>query len=127
MWAVRSPTAVLLVDGRAVAAVELAETRRRRARGLLFRRHWPQALLLRPESSVHGMGMTRAIDVATLAADGTVLAVDLLRPFGMTRPRRGARAVLEAPRGSFERWGLTAGSVVGTGDEVAAEAPSGSP
>jgi len=34
----------------------------------------------------------------------------LLRPWGMTAPLRGVTQVLEAPAGSFERWGLEVGS-----------------
>lgn len=100
----------LTVDDRPVADVEVADTVLTRARGLLFRRALPEALLLRPCSSVHGAGMRVPLDVALLSADLAVLGTQVLRPWAVTRPRRGVTQVLEAPAGSFERWGLREGS-----------------
>jgi uncharacterized membrane protein (UPF0127 family) len=104
----------LAVDGTEVARVELADTALRRARGMLARRTLPEALLLQPCSSVHGVGMRAALDVAFLDRTGTVLDVVVLRPWSQPKGRRGAAAVLEAPAGSFTRWGLTTGSRVAT-------------
>ena len=101
---------VLLVDGREVAPVLLADTVRTRLRGMLFRRPLPPALLLEPAGSVHGMGMLATLEVALLDDDRQVLATLRLRPCGLSRPRRGVRSVLEAPVGSFARWGLVVGS-----------------
>jgi hypothetical protein len=56
--------------------------------------------------------MLQTIEVAILDSEGKVLVTLALRPFGLTWPRRGAASVLEAPRGSFARWGLKAGSIV---------------
>ncbi|MBO3088540.1 DUF192 domain-containing protein [Cellulomonas dongxiuzhuiae] len=106
----------LLVDGRDVANLMLADTWARRARGMLGRRRLPEAMWFVGEASVHGMGMTQALDVAQLDADGVVVAVHVLRPFGLVPPRRGAVDVLEAPRGSFERWGVRTGSRVARDD-----------
>lgn len=100
----------LVVDGRPVAVAVVADTVLTRARGLLFRRVLPEALLLRPCTSVHGAWMRVPLDVALLSADLAVLHAQVLRPWGMTLPRRGVTQVLEAPAGSFERWGLRAGS-----------------
>lgn len=102
----------LLVDGRDVAPVLVADTAATRLRGMLARRPLPPALLLRPANSVHGVGMTSALDVALLDDQMLVRAVLRLRPFGMTRPRRGVRSVLEAPRGRFAAWALRVGSRV---------------
>ncbi|MFD6140024.1 DUF192 domain-containing protein [Promicromonospora sp. NPDC060271] len=96
----------LVVDGGAVVDVEVADTVLTRARGLLFRGALPDALLLRPCTSVHGAWMRVPLDVALLSADLRVLHTQVLRPWGMTRPRRGVTQVLEAPAGSFVRWGL---------------------
>jgi uncharacterized protein len=115
----------LLVDGRDVAPVLVADTVAARARGMLARRRLPPALLLRPANSVHGVVMVRTLDVALLDDDMTARAVLRLRPFGLTRPRRGVRSVLEAPRGSFAAWGLTVGSRV-TVDQAARRQPEGS-
>ena len=107
--------ASLMVDGRSVAEVVVADTAVARARGLLFRRVLPEALLLRPCSSVHGAWMRAPLDVALLSRDMRVLGVQVLRPWGMTVPRRGVTQVLEAPTGSFERWGLRVGSELALG------------
>jgi uncharacterized protein len=106
----------LLVDGRAVADVVVADTVLARARGLLFRRVLPEALLLRPCSSVHGAWMRVPLDVALVSSDLRVLRVRVLRPWGMTAPLRGVTQVLEAPVGSFERWGLEVGSELRLGE-----------
>jgi len=100
------------MNGTDVAIAEIADTWRTRLRGLLGRRELPEALVLRPSSSVHGIGMRVPLDVALLDRDGRVLRTLVLRPWGMTMPRPGAAAVLEAPAGSFERWGLRAGARV---------------
>lgn len=108
---------VLMHDHRPVSPVEIADTWASRARGMLWRRELPEALLLRPCNSVHGAGMRVPLDVAFLAADGHVLETLVLRPWAITRPRRHAAAVLEAPTGSFARWGLSAGSVIRIDDD----------
>lgn len=105
----------LVVDGRTVAEVVVADTALTRARGLLFRRVLPEALLLTPCSSVHGAWMRVPLDVALLTADLRVAHAQVLRPWAVTRPRRGVTQVLEAPVGSFERWGLRADSQVALG------------
>lgn len=102
----------LVVDGVDRGPLVLANTALARLRGMLGRRPLPPALLLRPGGSVHGLGMLAALDVALLDGDDQVLRVLLLRPFGLTRPRRGVRSVLESPAGTFASWGLTPGSRV---------------
>lgn len=113
---------LLVVDGREVADVVVADTYLRRARGMLGRRQLPAALLLVPGGSVHGMGMTVPLDVALLSpvsggrldvvGEHRVRRTAVLRPFGLVGSRRGVRSTLEAPAGSFGRWGLTVDSVV---------------
>lgn len=100
----------LVVNGTSVASVEVADTAWDRLRGLLWRRRPPAGLLLRRSSSVHGVGMTYALDVALLSQDDTVAHVLRLRPFATTRPRRGVRHVLEARAGSFADWGVRPGA-----------------
>lgn len=112
------PPTRLVVDGQPVADVVVADTVLTRARGMLFRRRLPDALLLRPCSSVHGAWMWAPLDVALLSRDMRVLHVQVLRPWGMTRPRRGVTQVLEAPAGSFERWGLEVNSGLELGQEA---------
>jgi len=102
----------LWVDGVDVAPLLVADTYLSRLRGMLGRRPLPPALLLRPANSVHGMGMRDTLDVAVLDASGTVLATAVLRPGRLTRSVRGGHQVLEAPVGSFTRWGLSVQSSV---------------
>ncbi|MCL2091123.1 MAG: DUF192 domain-containing protein [Micrococcales bacterium] len=102
----------LLVDGVDVAQVVVADTFGRRLRGMLGRHPLPDALILVPANSVHGIGMRETLDVAVLDREGTVLDVTVLRPMGLTRTVRHGRQVLEAPVGSFDRWGLGPGSRV---------------
>jgi len=106
----------LVIDGTDQSEVVVADTPLRRLRGMLGRRPLPPALILRPTSSVHGIGMREALDIAVLDADGTVLAVTVLRPMRATAPVRRGKQVLEAPVGSFARWGLERGSRVAVSD-----------
>lgn len=107
--------------GVVVPGVEVADTYWTRLRGMLARSEPPPGLLLVPGGSVHGVGMTRSLDVAMLAplegADRVagpfrVVRVAVLAPFGLVGSRRGVRCVLEAPVGSFAAWGLVEGSLV---------------
>lgn len=106
----QSAPARLRVDGRDVSALWIADTFVGRARGLLGTRSIEGALLIRPGNSVHGLGMTYPLDVALLDRSMQVRHVLRLRPFGLSRPRRGIRQVLEAEAGAFSAWGLTVGS-----------------
>lgn len=106
----------LWVDGNDVAPLSLADTYLRRTRGLLGTRGIDGALLISPGNSVHGMGMLYPLDIALLDADLQVLHTLVLRPFGATRPRRDVKHVLEAQRGAFADWQLSAGSRLQIGD-----------
>lgn len=103
-------TARLMVDGRDVAPLEVAEGFRARGRGLLGRNGIDGALLLDPAGSVHTFGMRFTIDVALCDPALRVLATRTLLRSRVTRPRRRARAVLEAEAGAFDRWCLRPGS-----------------
>lgn len=75
---------------------------------MLFRRKLPQAMLIRPTNAVHGIGMTRRLDVAFIDESGKVLKIACLKPFGF-RASRAASAALESPAGSFAKWELRVG------------------
>lgn len=107
-----TPNGRLHVDGRDVAAAEVAATARERTRGLLGRDGIDGALLLSPASSVHTLRMAFAIDVAHLTHDGTVIATTTMVPNRFGLPRLRARRVLEAEAGAFADWGLVPGSRV---------------
>ena len=100
----------LWADGRRLGRLEVADTAWRRLCGLLGRRELEGALLLRPCSSVHTLGMTMTIDVAHLTKDLVVLDVRTMGRNRMEGPRRRSRAVLETEAGVMAQWGLTAGT-----------------
>ncbi len=102
----------LLRDQQVLAAVEVAESRRDRMRGLLGRDGIDGALVLRPCRSVHTVGMRFPIDVAFCTRDMTVLRTLSLPPNRVTRPSLRGCCVIEAEAGAFERWKLRPGDVL---------------
>jgi uncharacterized protein len=102
----------LLRDGEVLAALEVADTRRARRRGLLGRDEFEGALLLTRARGVHSLGMRFPIDVAYCDGELRVLETRCMSPFRVGAPRWHARAVIEATAGAFERWGL------GPGDQL---------
>jgi uncharacterized protein len=99
----------LVRDGEVLASVEVATSRRARRRGLLGRDGFDGALLLQPCASVHTAGMRFDLDVAFCDEDLKVLETARMRRWRVGLPRRGARCVLEAEAGAFERWRLRPG------------------
>ncbi len=100
-------------DGRPVAPVAVAEDSATRGKGLLGTDRVEGALWITRCPSVHMMGMRYAIDAATLDRSGRVLDIKTLRPWtGLTWPRRGASATLEAAAGALSDWGVVVGSVL---------------
>lgn len=102
----------LFVDGVDVGQVRMAMSYLARLRGLLGSRPGVTPMLLSPANSVHALGMTYTLDVASLDDLGRVVHVSRLHPFGLTRPRRGVTRVLEATGDSFRQLGITEGVVV---------------
>jgi uncharacterized membrane protein (UPF0127 family) len=110
----------LLVDGRDVARLLVADTWSARLRGFLGTvadgpPYARGALLISPGNSVHGWGMRYALDVAQLDSGLVVVRTAVLRRGGLVGARRGVRHVLEAERGAFAAWRLQAGSRVSVG------------
>jgi uncharacterized protein len=99
----------LLRNGDVLAAAEVADTLGRRSKGLLGRTGYEGAMVLPRTRSVHTLGMKFTIEVAFCDPDLVVVAVVRMRPWRMSRPRRGCRSVVEAEAGAFERWGLKVG------------------
>jgi uncharacterized protein len=99
----------LLRGGEVLASLEVADGARARTRGLLGRDGFDGALLIKPAMSVHTLGMRFPLDVAYLDRELVVVAVTRMRPWRIGVPRLGARAVLEAEAGSFDRWTLAVG------------------
>lgn len=104
------PTAELFIDHRPVCPVIVASTWGSRALGM-WRRPIPEALIVIRTLSAHGAGMREPLDMALLDDEGRVLETRILKAWRLERFRpRGS--VLEAPAGSFERWGLRPGAQV---------------
>jgi hypothetical protein len=86
--------AVLLVDGVRTRPVLVADRFVDRLRGLVGRPG--DAAMAIPGWSVHGWGLHRAVWAVGIDAEGTVLSVSRLRPFGL-RVVPGAVWMLELP------------------------------
>jgi uncharacterized membrane protein (UPF0127 family) len=99
----------LLRDDQVLAALELAEVRRARMRGLLGRDHVDGAMLIRPGKSVHSFGMRFPIDVAFCDKEMVVLRTVDLRPNRLTRISLRCSCIIEAELGAFARWKLEPG------------------
>jgi uncharacterized membrane protein (UPF0127 family) len=99
----------LLRDDEVLASLEMATSMVDRSRGLLGRDGIEGALLLRPARSVHTVGMRFDLDVAFCDAELVVLDTVTMARWRLGLPRRGARCVLEAEAGAFERWRLRPG------------------
>lgn len=106
----------LVVDGRRVAPLELADSYRSRRHGLLKRDGVDGAFWLLPCRHVHTMGMRFAIDVALVDRRGRVLHTQTLQPGRFSAVRFSCRSVIEAEGGAFAGWELAAGSLVGVHD-----------
>ncbi|MBK8730815.1 MAG: DUF192 domain-containing protein [Tetrasphaera sp.] len=106
----------LLVDGRDVAPLALADDPRSRRRGLLGTSAVVGGLWITKCPSVHMVGMRYPIDVAVVDRHGRVLRVATLpATWGMTRPRLRASATIEAPAGAMSAWGVRPGSMLTIG------------
>jgi uncharacterized membrane protein (UPF0127 family) len=99
----------LVRDDEVLASVELATSWRDRRKGLMGRDGMEGALLLRPCTSVHTARMRFDLDIAFCDEHLKVLETLRMRRWRLGMPRRGARCVLEAQAGAFDRWRLRPG------------------
>jgi len=102
----------LVHDDKVLATLEVADSVRGRARGLLGRTGIDGAILVAPARSIHTVRMRFAIDVAYLDREQRVVRVVTMQPNRLGLPVWKARSVIEAEAGSFERWGLHVGDRV---------------
>jgi uncharacterized membrane protein (UPF0127 family) len=96
-------------DGEVLATLEVADSGRTRARGLLGRDGIEGALFLQPAKSVHTLGMRFPIDVAFVDKDMLVLRTVTMRRWRLGRPVMKAHGVIEAEAGAFGHWNLRVG------------------
>jgi uncharacterized membrane protein (UPF0127 family) len=102
----------LVSEAHVLASADVAADRRARRRGLLGRDGLEGALVLCPCRWVHTIGMRFPLDVAYVGVDGTVVKAVRMARHRVGLPVPGARWVIEAEAGAFERWGLSIGDVV---------------
>jgi uncharacterized membrane protein (UPF0127 family) len=102
----------LVSDGRVLASLEVADTRRARRRGLIGRDGIEGAMLITPARSIHTIQMRFPIDVAYCDGDLVVIRTATVNPNRVGFPVWRARAVIEAEAGSFGRWGLRPGDAL---------------
>jgi uncharacterized membrane protein (UPF0127 family) len=102
----------LVHDDRVLATVEVAATRRERARGLLGRDGFDGALVLCPARSVHTFRMRFPIDVVHLDGELRVLRITTMRANRLGAVVWRARCVLECEAGLVEHWGLRVGDTL---------------
>jgi uncharacterized protein len=109
---VRPVAALVLASGVSVD-LEIADTRKAKARGLLGRDSCNGgAMLITPCRNVHTMQMRFAVDVAHLSAATEVLCVRTMKPWRVGPIVWKGHSVLEADAGSFARWGIAVGDVL---------------
>jgi uncharacterized protein len=96
----------LLRDGDVVCALEMTDTLGERVRGLWGRAGCEGGLHLSRVRLAHSAGLRFPVDVAFLSEDLVVLAIMLLAPWRVTRPRPGVRSTLQTESGALERWGV---------------------
>jgi len=99
----------LVRDGEVLATLEIAESSRARARGLLGRDDFDGALLLQPAKSVHTFGMRFPIDVAFVDKNLVVLRTVTMARWRPGMPVWKAHGVIEARAGTFGHWNLQVG------------------
>lgn len=102
----------LVSEGRVLASAVRATTHAERRHGLIGAREVERPLVLDQCSWVHSIGMRTDLDVAYVDADDVVISTAYLRRWRVPAPVRGARRVVEAAPGSFERWNLRPGDVL---------------
>lgn len=102
----------LVSDARVLASAEIADDPAARRRGLLGRDGIEGALVIESCRWIHTIGMRFPIDVAFLDNEGVVVKCSHMGRHRIGLPVKGARAVIEAEAGAFERWDLRVGDVV---------------
>ena len=103
----------LLREGAVLASVDQATPVPDRLRCLRRRQPPSGALLVRPPLVLHSVGLPFAVDVAFCEdrPEGRMAVTQTVRlaPFRVARPRRGAKLLVVAADGAFERWHLAVG------------------
>ena len=97
-----------------IPKLELAESPASRIKGLIGRDEFEGAILLNPAYfSIHTFGVKFPLDVAFLDSNLEVIKIKQVKPNRAAFCFK-ARAVLEAPLGSFQKWGISPGTQIST-------------
>lgn len=99
----------LVAQDQVLATLEIADSWQTRLKGVLGRHDIDGALLIKPAFSVHTIGLGFEIDVAYCDGDLVVVDIVTMVPNRVGWPRIKSRQVIEAPKGSFERWSVSVG------------------
>ncbi len=102
----------LISEARVLASVDVADTHRARAKGLLGRDGLDGAFAIPHCRWIHTLGMRFDLDVAYVDASGAVIKIEHMRRHRMALPVAKADLVIEARAGAFERWGLKVGDPI---------------
>ena len=102
----------LVSDARVLASAEVAAGHAAKRTGLLGRDGLEGAFVLQGCRWVHTIGMRFPLDVAYVAADGTVLKIVHMERYRIGAPVPKASWVIEAAAGAFDRWALAVGDPV---------------
>ncbi|MEM7094781.1 MAG: DUF192 domain-containing protein [Actinomycetota bacterium] len=106
----------LVAQERVLASAEIADSFGARLRGVLGRSALEGVLVLDPAKSVHTIGVRFPLDVAFCRRtnDGDLRVIDIvtMAPNRMGLPRISSHVVVEAAKGSFERWGVEEGDIL---------------
>lgn len=100
-----------------MASAEVASGAKERRRGLRGRSGIDGALVIPHCRWVHTFGMRFPIDIAYVDDEGRVVKTTAMKPRRLGAPVTPATWVIEAGRGSLERWGLAVGHVVELRDD----------
>jgi uncharacterized membrane protein (UPF0127 family) len=103
----------LVRDGDVLAAVEIVDSRRGRARAVIgLKDHDGAVLLRRRPLLMHTLRARISVDVAFCDGELEVRDTARLGPLRLARPRPGSASVIVVRGGAFERWGLLPGDRV---------------
>ena len=105
----RDRTGWLVCQAQVLSSLNIADTARSRRRGLIGQKEIETPLFIYSCRWIHTLGVRCSLDVAYLNDAFLVVKTQTIDPFRVAMPVFGARHVLEAGAGSFERWGLQVG------------------
>lgn len=102
----------VLREGQVLAAADIADGLLERTRGLAGKSNYEGALVIIPPAPIHTLGASFPLDIAFLDRHLRVVDAVHLSRWRIARPRRRCRAALQAPAGSFDRWGIRVGDTL---------------